>query len=154
MDYTIEELEDMTPWQRHQVVSEDPNLSLDVLNFLSEDKMEDIRCGVVSHPNVDIKILDKLSGDVSEYVRRDVARNSLATEDILDRLSGDSDLAVRYYVANNPKSSVKVLCKLYDKERVGRNMGILDALWSNEKSPDWLKASVYTIMSNISPLSV
>jgi hypothetical protein len=89
------------------------NVSLEILEKLTEYPDEEIRQEIVFKDNIPEHILEKLSEDESENVRTIVAYNFNTQSHVLKKLSNDSCVEVRNYVACNPNTSdevIKTLC--------------------------------------------
>src|SRR5271157_3139176 len=85
-------------------VAENLNTPLEILAWLFQDKDKTVRECVADNPNTSSEILTRLFQDKDEFVRRSVAWNPNTAPEILTKLSQDKDELVRGCVAQNPNT--------------------------------------------------
>ncbi|MBL7684576.1 MAG: HEAT repeat domain-containing protein [Deltaproteobacteria bacterium] len=87
------------------LVAAHPNLGVETIRKLSDDKSSSVRTAIVKHPKISHELLERFSQDKDIDVRIAVARHSNTTAEILSRLMNDPDEKVRAAVARNPNTS-------------------------------------------------
>lgn len=92
-------------------VAKNPHTPIDVLDILSNDKINLVRALVATNHNTPTKTLDKFFSD-EKIVRDGLSGNPNTSEKLLKILADDSDKMVRLRIAENPASTNTILEKL------------------------------------------
>jgi len=108
-------------------VSANPSASVDILNFLSVDKDEEVRRRVAMHYSTTAEIFERLAKDKESSVRDAVLKNYTSGPKALAELAGDTNWYIRRDVAEHPSTDAQTLARLandreeYVREKVARH---------------------------------
>lgn len=92
-------------------VAKNPHTPVEILELLSNDKINLVRALVATNPNTPSQILPKFFSD-EKIVRDGLSGNPNTPQKYLNLLADDNDKMVRLRVAENPSTSKEILKKL------------------------------------------
>jgi hypothetical protein len=90
-------------------VARNPNLPVELMKGLAEDKNDDVRYYLTGNPNLPVELMQVLAKDKDPDVRGKLAHNPKLPLEIMRILVKDKNVGVRYYLTGNPNLPVELM---------------------------------------------
>jgi hypothetical protein len=97
-----------------KILATNPDLPIDIMQKLLEDKDWNVRKNLASNPKIPIEIMQKLLEYEDYYVRGNLALNPKLPIEIMQKLSEDKNYYIKYNLALNPKLPIEIMQKLLE----------------------------------------